>query len=84
MVAPGFIDTHAHDDMAALNTPAMDFKASQGVTTVIAGNCGISAAPFSPGNALPDPISLLGDASAFFRTVDAYDRRSPTPVLPST
>ena len=71
-VAPGFIDVHTHDDRAALTTPGMDFKASQGVTTVIAGNCGISLAPFRPGEALPEPIELLGGPEAFFPTVAAY------------
>ena len=45
IVAPGFIDSHTHDDQAVLSQPDMAFKVSQGVTTVVAGNCGISAAP---------------------------------------
>ncbi len=45
VVAPGFIDVHSHDDVALLNNPGMDFKAAQGVTTVVCGNCGLSAAP---------------------------------------
>ena len=48
IVAPGFIDSHTHDDQALLGQPAMAFKVSQGVTTVVAGNCGISAAPLHP------------------------------------
>ncbi|MGC2499209.1 MAG: amidohydrolase family protein, partial [Acidobacteriaceae bacterium] len=44
-LAPGFIDTHTHDDLAVLRTPTMMPKISQGVTTVIVGNCGISASP---------------------------------------
>jgi len=45
IVAPGFIDVHTHDDRALFATQAMAAKASQGVTTVLAGNCGISLAP---------------------------------------
>jgi N-acyl-D-amino-acid deacylase len=47
VVAPGFIDVHTHDDLAVLHTPAVDFKAHQGVTTDIVGNCGMGAAPSS-------------------------------------
>ena len=59
IVAPGFIDSHTHDDQALLSQPGMDFKVSQGVTTVIAGNCGISAAPLVRGMELPMPLDLL-------------------------
>ena len=45
VVAPGFIDVHSHDDIALLNNPGLDFKAGQGVTTVVCGNCGAGAAP---------------------------------------
>ncbi len=46
VVAPGFIDVHTHDDTALIDNPAMAMKASQGVTTVVCGNCGLSAAPY--------------------------------------
>lgn len=45
VLAPGFIDVHTHDDTNVIRTPEMLPKLSQGVTTVIVGNCGISAAP---------------------------------------
>jgi N-acyl-D-amino-acid deacylase len=45
VLAPGFVDTHAHDDGALLRYPGMEFKLAQGVTTVVAGNCGFSVAP---------------------------------------
>jgi N-acyl-D-amino-acid deacylase len=45
VVAPGFIDVHTHDDTALIDNPTMAMKASQGVTTVVCGNCGASAAP---------------------------------------
>ena len=40
-------------------------KLSQGVTSVIVGNCGISAAPVRLSRELPDPMNLLGEADAF-------------------
>ena len=43
-LTPGFVDAHTHDDGALLRHPDMWFKSSQGVTTVITGNCGMSAA----------------------------------------
>lgn len=65
-LAPGFIDTHTHDDTSVVETPEMLPKISQGITTVIVGNCGISAAPVTLLGNPPDPMNLLGDA-AFFR-----------------
>ncbi len=65
-LTPGFIDTHTHDDTSVIETPGMPAKVSQGVTTVIAGNCGISAAPVRLRGEPPDPMNLLGPA-AFFR-----------------
>jgi N-acyl-D-amino-acid deacylase len=67
IVAPGFIDSHTHDDLAVLSQADMSFKISQGVTTVIAGNCGISAAPLRPDMELPMPLNLLDapDANRF-------------------
>jgi hypothetical protein len=45
VLSPGFIDVHTHDDTSVIRNPQMLAKLSQGVTTVIVGNCGISAAP---------------------------------------
>ena len=48
-LAPGFIDVHTHDDALALDSDPMEPKLTQGVTTVVVGNCGISLAPLKPG-----------------------------------
>jgi len=45
VIAPGFIDTHAHSDFTILADPRAEGKVSQGITTEINGNCGMSAAP---------------------------------------
>ena len=65
VLAPGFIDVHTHDDISVIRTPAMLPKISQGVTTVIVGNCGINAAPVTLRGEPPDPMNLLGEAEAF-------------------
>ncbi|WP_394203915.1 amidohydrolase family protein [Shewanella waksmanii] len=65
-LAPGFIDVHTHDDLVVMDNQAMLSKLSQGVTTVIVGNCGISASPaLANQSQLPDPVNLLGDSDAF-------------------
>lgn len=72
-LAPGFIDVHTHDDTAVIRRPGMLPKLSQGVTTVIVGNCGISAAPVRLHGKPPDPMNLLGAAGDFqYPTFAAY------------
>ncbi|WGL16153.1 D-aminoacylase [Microbulbifer bruguierae] len=64
-LAPGFIDVHTHDDLEVIHKPQVPAKISQGVTTVIVGNCGISASPVTLESDPPDPLNLLGDRSRF-------------------
>lgn len=72
-LAPGFIDVHTHDDTSVIRTPQMLPKLSQGVTTVIVGNCGISASPVKLRGEPPDPMNLLGSAEDFrYPTFAAY------------
>jgi N-acyl-D-amino-acid deacylase len=64
-LAPGFIDSHTHDDGYLLAHPEMVPKVSQGITTVVTGNCGISLAPVPPDRPLPQPLDLLGPSDLF-------------------
>ncbi len=73
VLTPGFIDVHTHDDTSVIRNPSMLPKLSQGVTTVIVGNCGISAAPVSLRGDPPDPMILLGGPEVFrFSTFSSY------------
>ncbi|MBL8832468.1 MAG: D-aminoacylase [Rhodospirillales bacterium] len=65
IVAPGFIDAHTHDDAALLEFPDMPMKTSQGVTTVVAGNCGVSVAPVELPGDPPPPLDLLGTRATY-------------------
>lgn len=72
-LAPGFIDAHAHDDAAAFSAERLRPKLSQGVTTVIVGHCGLSAAPLVAAS-VPPPLDLLGaDAFRHARFADYLD-----------
>jgi N-acyl-D-amino-acid deacylase len=73
VVAPGFIDTHTHDDHALITDRAMACKTSQGVTTVVTGNCGVSLAPVRVDRELPATFDLLGGVAGFrFPDFGAY------------
>ena len=71
VIAPGFIDAHTHDDAIVLHDPEYLPKLSQGITTVVTGNCGISLAPFATPQARP-PLTLLGADSFRHATMASY------------
>jgi N-acyl-D-amino-acid deacylase len=85
-LAPGFIDAHTHDDRAVLCGPGcLACKSSQGVTTVVVGNCGISLAPMrvAPGERPLPPLDLVAEAGTVFDSFGDYAeavRRNPAAV----
>jgi N-acyl-D-amino-acid deacylase len=50
VLSPGFIDTHGHSDVSVIAAPESTGKISQGVTTEISGNCGLSVFPVTRHN----------------------------------
>ncbi len=85
-LAPGFIDAHTHDDRAVLSgCECLRCKSSQGVTTVVVGNCGVSLAPLTQqqGKRPPPPLDLVGDSGFSFDSFGDYAnavRRTPAAV----
>ncbi|NMM07756.1 D-aminoacylase [Polaromonas sp.] len=72
VLAPGFIDAHTHDDRLMLSGGDMAPKVSQGITTVIGGNCGVSLAPMPRPipNPVTPPLNLLDGTGEWFRYRD--------------
>jgi N-acyl-D-aspartate/D-glutamate deacylase len=69
-ITPGFIDTHTHYDFELLVNPALNESVRHGVTTVVTGNCSISAVMAPP-----------EDCSDIFTRVEGVPREEVLPVL---
>uniref|UniRef100_UPI00109C958E N-acyl-D-amino-acid deacylase family protein n=1 Tax=Microbacterium sp. K24 TaxID=2305446 RepID=UPI00109C958E len=74
VLSPGFIDMHAHSDLAILTGAAHDAKIRQGVTTEVLGQDGLGYAPLDDATASVIPAQIAGwngvPASAPWRTMD--------------
>ncbi len=82
IVCPGFIDVHTHDDRMLRDAGDMTPKVSQGVTTVVAGNCGVSLAPLVAAERPMEPLDMVGLEGdyrypTFAGFVDDLTRRAP-------
>lgn len=64
-LAPGFIDCHTHLDLALLGDPLQAGKLLQGVTTVVTGACGFSAAPLADADGQNERRELVRRNLAF-------------------
>ena len=72
-LASGFIDGHSHNDWFAIKKEPLPYFAPfirQGITTFVAGNCGLSAVGFEPG--CPYVDKLGGGLFGFRETTGAY------------
>jgi N-acyl-D-amino-acid deacylase len=58
LVMPGWVDGHTHYDGQVTWDDRLEGSASNGVTTVVMGNCGVGFAPVAPGGAA-DLIDLM-------------------------
>lgn len=78
VLAPGFVDMHAHSDLVLLTEPGHYAKVSQGVTTEVIGQDGLSYAPVDDDTltALREQLAgWNGDPDGFdwnWRTVGEY------------
>ena len=78
VLAPGFVDMHAHSDLAALTDSAHLAKAAQGVTTEVIGQDGLSFAPVDEESLAIIRRQIAGWHGSFhddlfsWRSVDAY------------
>jgi len=60
ILAPGFIDLHSHADFTIGGDPAAETQVTQGVTTLVTGNCGHSPFPVADPADLAATTSFIG------------------------
>lgn len=79
-IAPGFIDAHSHNDWFALREDKQKFFEPfirQGITTFVAGNCGLAATGFSDDSAHKDKMGgglfFFPEGKAIGQTKDFLD-----------
>jgi len=70
-LAPGFIDIHTHSDFSLPLFPRGESRISQGVTTEVGGNCGLSPFPVNP-----ERLDLLRQSTSFLAADLSFEWRS--------
>ncbi len=92
-LVPGMIDAHSHGDLMSASAYAERAKLSQGFTTQIAGQCGISMFPcadtraadftrfvtgYAPHPDLPSDVTILKSAKDYFQWLASLGTRVNT------
>lgn len=67
VISPGFVDAHTHMDLFLVRYPHGNPVVNHGVTTVVIGDCGASAAPIPDGT---EPVQVL--VNYLKRVMDDY------------
>src|SRR5699024_1484145 len=81
VVAPGFVDLHCHSDLSLLAYPDNESRITQGITTEVVGNCGMTPAPgnadaaglarvISTSNVTPDLEWTWSDVAGWLQALD--------------
>ncbi|HEX4979076.1 MAG TPA: D-aminoacylase [Acidimicrobiales bacterium] len=71
VLAPGFVDTHTHDDGALVAHPGLEFKVAQGCTSLVIGNCGFSTVPAGGPGLWATRDQSWGDLDGFRAALEA-------------
>lgn len=89
VVAPGFVDMHAHSDLGLLTDPGHVAKITQGVTTEVIGQDGLSYAPIDDATLAVVRRQIAGwngnpaDFDFSWRTVGEYLDRLDAGITPN-
>jgi N-acyl-D-amino-acid deacylase len=75
-LAPGFVDAHTHSDFSLPTFPRGESRLSQGVTTEVGGNCGLSPFPVNPSK-----LDLLKQSTSFLATKLTWEWESTADYL---
>src|SRR5690606_33871865 len=75
-LTPGFIDVHTHSDFSLSKFPRAESLVSQGITTEVVGNCGLTPHPIGP-----ERLDLLQRYTAFLGAELPWDWRSTDQFL---
>ena len=74
IVSPGIVDIHSHSDYSIIENPRADSFVRQGITTVLNGNCGGSAAPLN--EEARRIFDEMNDRVSWWLTTDEYHKKN--------